>query len=154
MRNRILVTALALLAAGAGAAAAATALGATATLSSVRPGARDVVLTVHIRSVLECGRLQAASVQVRLPREMHVPRRIARAAVRVSGEPPASVRVAGTVVTLGLAHAGITCFTMGPGTVAIRFGRAAGLRNPLRKGSFDFTVVTGLRVLLGTLIVR
>jgi hypothetical protein len=154
MVNRIAVAMTALLAVGAASAAASVGTGATATLSSRLPAARNVTLTIRIQSVLECGRLQAASIQVRLPREMHVPARISRAAVRVSGQPPAAVRVARTVVTLDLARPGITCFTMRPGTVAIRFGRAAGLRNPASKGSYDFTVVASHRVWLGSFTIR
>lgn len=154
MGSRIAATTLALLAIGAATATAATSPGATATLSSALPGARNVAVTIHFRSLLRCGLVPAASLQVRLPREMRVPKTIARTAVRVAGSEPATVRVAGTVVTLGLPRSGISCMTMRLGTVAIQFARTAGLRNPTAGGSYDFTVVAGLRVWLGRLVVR
>jgi hypothetical protein len=59
--------------------------------------------------------------------------------------------VDGHAITIRLPQAaGITCMTMGFGTVTVRLLRTAGLRNPSRKGTYDFTVVVGARALLGT----
>lgn len=137
------VVALALVAAPAALAAPPLGDTATATLSHTAPGAKQVVLTIRFRTMLQCGRLNAPSLSVRLPASMHVPARIRRADVTVSGKPPAAVDVSrGTTVALTFPKPGITCYVLGPGTVVVRLGARAGLANPARAGKYDFSVGT------------
>jgi hypothetical protein len=138
------IVALGLVAAPA-ALAAAPPLGdtAVAALSQTAPGAKQVVLTIRFRTELQCGRLSSPSLTVRLPAAMHVPARIRRADVTVSGKPPATVAVSRrTSVALTFPKPGITCYVLGPGTVMVRFAAHAGLGNPARAGTYDFSVGT------------
>lgn len=125
-----------------GATAASASVDATATLSNSSAGARRVALTIVLRADdLRCGRLNARSLSVALPRAMRVPRSISAAAARVDGLPVASVRTEGT--TVGLVPAppkGMTCDSIGPGIVRIQLTGRAGLGNPARAGTYRFTV--------------
>ena len=74
--------------------------GATATLSNSSAGAEHVAVTIRFRAELQCGRLNAPVVVVRLPGAMHVPSAIGRARVLVSGKEPTSVTVSGGMITI------------------------------------------------------
>lgn len=143
--------AAALLAAAASPAAAAAppeppATSATAVLSTAAAGARHVALTVRLRGELQCGRLNAATVTLRLPAVMHVPRTISTAAVRVGGAAPAHVATSGTTVVISPAPPkDAICDVIGPGVALVSLSARAGLGNPPTRGAYRFSVVTSPR---------
>jgi hypothetical protein len=116
--------------------------GATAVLSSAAAGARPVALTIRLHTELQCGRFTATSLAVSLPSSMRVPP-ISKTAVTVSGKAPASVSTTGehVVIRTAVPKPGPTCDVIGPGVVAIKFARPAGLGNPPHAGSYTFSVV-------------
>src|SRR5689334_5887210 len=71
----------------------------TATLSSDRPGARPVTLTVSFRATLLCGRLRGTTA-ITLPSAAHVPDTVPAAAVTVNGTPAGRVAVTGSTLTV------------------------------------------------------
>ena len=138
LRTLALVGALALLAASAASAAPDVSL----SLSDASAGARPVGITIVLHGELRCGRLDARSIKVALPRAMRVPHSIASSATRVGGRPAASVQTAGSTIVLSLwypKHA-MTCNSIRPGIVRLQLGRAAGIGNPLHAGTYRFAV--------------
>jgi hypothetical protein len=117
--------------------------GSTATLSNSSAGAQPVAVTIRFRAELQCGRLNAPVVVVRLPSAMHVPSAIGRARVLVSGKEPSSVTVSGVAITIKPARpkpGTVICDVIGPGTVSVAFAAGAGLGNPATAGSYAFSV--------------
>jgi hypothetical protein len=116
---------------------------ATAVLSNDLHGARPVALTIRLHAELQCGRLSSSSITVSLPAPMHVPSSVSKTAVVVAGKAPTSVGTRGTHVVIHPAPAkpGPICDVIGPGVIAIKFTRLAGLGNPLHAGSYTFGVV-------------
>lgn len=154
LRTLVLAGGVALLAAG----TAAAGTNATASLSSSTAGAESVSLTIVLRdTVLQCGKLKARSLTVSLPHAMRVPRSIPAGAVRVGGRSVASVRMEGTTILLSLPPVvGVTCDSMVMGSVRIQVAPSAGLGNPVRSGTYAFTVEAKPRGQLwrGSLLVR
>ena len=58
--------------------------------------------------------------------------------VLVDGDPVAA-KAAGTRVTVAIAHQGVICDVLGPGTLRLVFTPRAGLGNPVRAGSYRVT---------------
>jgi len=149
--------AVALLGATAAAAGAMRGVRASASLSESSAAARPVALTIGLPAELRCGRLPASSLTVSLPHAMHVPHSMAPAVVRLGGRAVRSVRVRSSrlVLTPALPR-GVTCDSIVRGVAHLKFTRAARLGNPLRAGSYRFTVEakpTG-EVWHGLLVVR
>lgn len=131
--------------------------GATATLSSSSAGAQHVAVTIRLRAELQCGRLNASVVVVRLPGAMHVPSTIGRAKVLVSGKEPTAVTVSGGTITIKPARpkpGTAICDVIGPGTVPIAFAAGAGLGNPAAAGSYAFSVSAARQTWRGTITIR
>jgi len=113
---------------------------ATATLSDPAAGASSA-LTIRLSAELQCGRLVAATVAIRLPDGMHVPTAIAPSAVRLGGRPATRVQTSGSRIVASLSlQKGAICDVIGPGEFPIVLTRAAGLRNPSASGAYAFTV--------------
>jgi hypothetical protein len=171
MRSRHVVSALAVAAALAPAAALAAspgpspipvsgpgsapgAKGVTATLSSDRPGAKPVVLSLVVQVPLVCGR-PLGTTAVTLPAAADVPASIATGAVTVNTLPVPKVSISGSTVTFGGPPAkGIMCHSVTEGLMHVVFTRAAGIGNPDRAGTYAVSVKHGADLEHGSFTIR
>ncbi|HEX3807339.1 MAG TPA: hypothetical protein VHV52_11225 [Gaiellaceae bacterium] len=118
---------------------------ATAKLSNSAAGARTA-LTVGLHAELQCGRLSARTLTVKLPSQLRVPHLVAVSAVTAGGKPVTHAKVSGSTVVLTLpVPKGVTCDVLGPGVYPVVFLSRAGLRNPLGSGSYAFSVLASPR---------
>jgi hypothetical protein len=141
LRKVALVGAVAFLGAASVAAGGLRGGQARVSMSNASAGARPVALSISLPTELRCGRITAGSLILVLPRAMRVPRSIARGGVRVSGRVVGSVGTKrSTVVVRLMRPTGSTCYSIVRGVARLQFTRRAGLGNPLRAGSFGFTV--------------
>jgi hypothetical protein len=116
----------------------------TATLSSVKAGARPVVLTLAVRTELQCGRLVGGALVVHLPAQERMPATVAATAATVGGKPSGAVAVAGHVLTVSIPRPrGMMCDVIGPGTVTLVLTRSANLGNPKTAGTYPLVVSRG-----------
>jgi len=114
----------------------------TASLSSVKAGAKRVELTLSLHAYLVCG--QPGTVVVRFPAGVTVPATVAPTAVLVDKVPAAAVTVRLRQVTITAAHhGGATCTVLAPGLVTLRFTTSARLGNPASPGTYTITVEHG-----------
>jgi hypothetical protein len=118
--------------------------GATAVESDATPGARPIALTIRLHTELQCGRFTPTSITVSLPPSMRVPASVSKDTVKVARKTAASVRTSGTRVLIHIAppKTSLICDAIGPGVVAIKFTRLAGLGNPPHAGFYAFSVAT------------
>ena len=118
----------------------------TATLSSTKAGAKPVALTLTVHYEMVCGRPGRGTAIVTLPEAAAVPASIARSAVLVDGEPAPSVSVSGHDVSIAmpLTH-GVTCMSIGPGTLTLTLTRAARMGNPKSPGTYTVRIRRGTR---------
>lgn len=117
-------------------------------------GARPVRLELALRLDLQCGRPGPGPLLVSLPAAAAVPATIPRKAVLVDGAPPLAVFVMGHAVRLALPRpTGVTCDSIGPGTVTVVFTRAADLGNPARPGSYRIGLTLGSRGAVARLVI-
>ena len=114
----------------------------SAALSSARAGARPVALTVKVHYEMVCGYPGRGSAVVSLPAAAFVPTRIVSSAVLVNGRPTPAVTVSGHDVSIALPRPepGVTCMSIGPGTLTLTLTRAAGLGNPRAAGTYTIRV--------------
>lgn len=124
-----------------------------ATLSSTRPGASPVTLTLTFPSALVCGRVTGTTV-VTLSPAARVPRQVPASAVTVNGRAAGTVAVKGSIVTIVAAHPRrLTCMSIVEGEAKLVFGKAAGLGNPVRSGTYPVAVGRGAAVMRTTLTI-
>jgi hypothetical protein len=116
----------------------------TVTLSSTHAGARPVVLTLAVRTELQCGRLIGGALVVRLPAQERMPATVAATAVLVGGKPSGAVAVAGHILTVSIPRPrAMMCDVIGPGTVTLVLTRSANLGNPKNAGTYPLVVSRG-----------
>jgi hypothetical protein len=116
----------------------------TAKLSTTRPGATRVVLTLRLQTALICGEPGPAPLVVRLPKAAKIPAKLSRLAVVVAGRMPATIRVHGRQVTVSPGRSpGMTCHSITIGTLVIRFTHLAQLENPHSPGRYAVVVRRG-----------
>lgn len=128
-----------------------TASALSAQLSSVRPAARPVTLTLSFPSALICGRV-SGSIVVVLPRAARVPAEIAPSTVTVNGRSAGTVTVEGSTLTVLVPRPhGLTCMSIVEGTAKVVFTRGARLGNPARSGTYTVSVARGRSVMRTTL---
>ena len=136
---------------------AATALlasgGLTVGVSSPHAGARGVVLKLEFTTELQCGRPIGPPIVVALPAAEHVPRRISRSSILVSGTAPEAVSVLRHSVLMKISRPQVICDVIGPGPVTILFTRAAKLGNPAQRGTYHASVRRGTQTVRGTFTV-
>lgn len=123
-------------------------------LSSVLAGATPVAISVRTEYAMQCG-WPGPRIEVVFPAAERLPARIAPAAVRMNGKPPAAVARSGSTVTLTIARpSGVMCDAIGPGTARIVFARAARIGNPRRGGRYRLTVRHGGQSATGAFSIR
>jgi hypothetical protein len=124
----------------------------TVTLSSAHAGVRPVVLTLAIRTELQCGRLIGGALVVRLPAQERLPATVAATAVLVGGKASGAVAVAGHTLTISIPRPHtMMCDVIGPGTVSLVLTRSANLGNPKTAGTYPLVVARGTQQFKTTL---
>jgi hypothetical protein len=110
---------------------------ATATLSDSSAGAKPVRLVVRVSYPMVCGQPGRGKAIVTLPTEATVPSSIAATAVLVNGKTAPAVSVAGHDISIAMpTHKGVTCMSIGPGTLTLTLTRLAGIGNPRAAGTY------------------
>ena len=96
------------------------------------------MLTLKLRYDMTCGQPGAGKAVVTLPAADVVPHRIDGAAVLVNGEPSPAVSISGRDVSIAMPpkRPGVSCMSIGPGTLTLVLTRAAGLGNPAKAGTY------------------
>ncbi len=116
---------------------------ATAVATPRTAGARPARLTVSLSLELRCGKPGPAAIAVSLPRAWRVPKTVARTAVWIDTSHPHAVSVSGHTVTLQPATPNGTCTVIAPGTIKVKFTRAAKLGNPRKAGRYTVRASIG-----------
>lgn len=143
-RTTSLLVAAAALVAGANAVASSPASEASAAVSPSKPGAKNVTLTVSLRTELRCGRLAATKALVLALPGAHVPSAIAASAVLIGGRAAGKVAVAGHTLTISPAPPrGVVCNSIRVGVVKIVVLPRAGLGNPRVPGAYILRLTYG-----------
>jgi len=106
-------------------------------------GARPAALTVSLSLELRCGKPGPTPIVIALPRAWRLPGAVATKAVWVNKAHPKSVDVSGHTLTVASKVAHETCMVIGPGTIKLRFTRAAKLGNPRRTGRYTVRASIG-----------
>lgn len=113
----------------------------TATLSTTKAGAKPVAVTLRLHYEMVCGQPGIGKAIVTLPDAADVPHAIDSTSVLVNGKPSPSVSVAGHDVSIAMpVHHGVTCMSIGPGTLTLTLTRAAGIGNPTSAGTYTIRV--------------
>jgi hypothetical protein len=129
----------------AGALASNPASEASAVVVPAKLGAKNVTLTVSLRTELRCGRLAGTKALVlALPARAHVPSAIPASAVLIGGRAAGKVGVAGHTLTVAPAPPrGVMCDSIRVGVVKIVVLPAAGLGNPRLPGAYVLRLTYG-----------
>jgi hypothetical protein len=108
-------------------------------------GAKNVTLTVSLRTELRCGRLPGTKALVlALPARARIPSAIPAAAVLIGGRAAGKVAVAGHTLTISPAPPrGVLCDSIRVGVVKIVVLPAAGLGNPRVPGAYVLRLTYG-----------
>ena len=106
-------------------------------------GAKRAALKVSLHLELQCGKPGPAAIVVKLPRAWRVPKTVARRAVWIDRSRPNAVTVSRHTLTLQPAASHGTCTVMAPGTIDVKFTRAARLGNPLKAGRYTIHASIG-----------
>jgi hypothetical protein len=118
---------------------------ASAAVSPSKLGAKNVTLTVSLRTELRCGRLAGTKALVlALPARAHVPSAIPASAVLIGGRAAGKVAVTGHTLTISPAPPrGVMCNSIRVGVVKIVVEPAAGLGNPRVRGAYVLRLTYG-----------
>jgi hypothetical protein len=117
--------------------------GATAVATPHTAGAKPARLTISLSLELRCAKPGPAPITVSLPRAWQVPKTVARSAVRIGAALPDAVTISGHTVTLRPATPSGWCTVIAPGTITVKFTRAAGLGNPRNVGRYTVRASIG-----------
>jgi len=103
---------------------------------------------------LQCGWV-GPHISVMFPKAERLPTRIAPEAVLIDGNHPTAATRSGRTVSLTIAPpTGVLCDSIGPGTVRIRFTRAARIGNPRSAGRYTVHAEHGASVATATFAVH
>jgi hypothetical protein len=116
---------------------------ATATAAPSAASARPARLTVSLSLELRCGQPSSAAIAVSLPRAWRVPSTVARKAVWIDTAHPHAVTVSGHTLSLRPAAPPGGCTVIAPGTITVKFTRAAKLGNPRKAGRYTVRASIG-----------
>lgn len=113
-------------------------------LSSPRAGARPVVLRLTLSYEMQCGYPGRGPLVVALPPRARLPAALGAGQVLVDGRRPATLRVSGDVLTVGLQPPPqVMCDVIGPGRLVLELARSADLGNPRRAGVYTIRASVG-----------
>ena len=119
--------------------------GAAAVATPHTAGAKPAALTVALRLELRCDKPGPAAIAISLPRAWRVPKAIARRAVWIDKSHPDGVSVSHHTLTLQPKTPKGTCTVIAPGTIKVRFTRAAKLGNPRTAGRYRVRASIGTK---------
>jgi hypothetical protein len=125
------------------AAAAIPVGGAAAAATPQAAGAKPAGLRVSLSLELRCAKPGPAAITVSLPRAWRVPKTVARTAVWIDNSHPDGVTVSHNTLTLQPAAPPGTCTVIAPGTIKVKFTRAAKLGNPRTAGRYTVRASIG-----------
>lgn len=140
---RVLVLALATCAVLSTSAAAAQIGTATGVATPNTAGAKPARLKVSLNLELRCARPGPAAIVVSLPKAWRVPKQVARTAALIDSSHPTALTVSGHTLTLQPVSPTGTCNAIAPGTITVRFTRAAKLGNPRKAGRYTLHASVG-----------
>jgi hypothetical protein len=112
---------------------------ATPQAAAARPAGLKVSLSLELR----CAKPGPAAIVVSLPRAWRVPTTVVQTAVWIDTVHPKSVDVSGHTLTLEPVTPIGTCTVIAPGTIKLRFTRAANLGNPRSAGRYTVRASIG-----------
>ena len=152
---RVLALALTVLAVLGTSASAALPIGAAAGIATPNTaGAKPARLKVSLSLDLRCANPGPAAILVSLPKAWRVPKSIARTAVWIDKSHPVGVTVSRHKLTLEPNAPAGTCTVIAPGTINVKFTRAAKLDNPRRAGLYTIHVSIGTRTFSARLSIK
>lgn len=108
-------------------------------------GAKPARLKISLSLELRCAKPGPAAIVVSLPRAWRVPKSVARTAVWIDNSHPEAVTVSRHTLTLQPNAPPGTCTVIAPGTITVKFTRAAKLGNPRRAGRYTIHTSIGTR---------
>ena len=134
MRTLILtVAAFAVFATSASAMQVGTAAGvATPNTAGAKPAGLRILLGLNLR----CARPGPTAIVVSLPKAWRVPKQVALTAIWIDSSHPKAATVAGHTLTLQPVSPSGTCNVIAPGTINVKFTRAAKLGIQRRTGHY------------------
>jgi hypothetical protein len=132
----LLLTLAALAALATSASAAMPVGGATAAATPQSAGVKPARLKVSLTLELQCAKPGPTPIVVSLPRAWRVPKTVAGTAVLIDNVHPKNVDVSNHTLTIQPVVPKGTCTVLAPGTIKLRFTRAAKLGNPRRAGRY------------------
>lgn len=106
-------------------------------------GAKPARLKISLGLELKCAKPGPAAIVVALPRAWRVPKSVGRSAAWIDSTHPKSLTVSGHTLTLAPVAPTGTCTAVAPGTITLRFTRAARLGNPRKAGRYTIHVSIG-----------
>jgi hypothetical protein len=117
--------------------------GAVAVATPNAAGAKPARLKVSLRLELRCAKPGPAAIVISLPRAWRVPKAVTRTAVWIDSSHPAAVTVSHPMLTLQPGAPTGSCNVMAPGTITVKFTRAAKLGNPRKAGRYTVRASIG-----------
>jgi hypothetical protein len=135
------LVAVTVLAASASAAIEAGAAAGVATPNTA--GAKPARLKISLNLDLRCAKPGPTPIVLSLPTAWRVPRQVAQPAVWIDTSHPKAVTVSGHTLTLEPVAPTGTCNVIAPGTITVKFTRAAKLGNPRRAGRYTVRAAIG-----------
>ena len=117
--------------------------GAAAVATPEAAGVKPAALRLSLSLELRCAKPGPAAIAISLPRAWRVPKTVTRTAVWIDSSHPDAVAVSHHTLTLQPAAAPGTCTVMAPGTIKVKFTRAAKLGNPRQAGRYTIRAAIG-----------
>ena len=117
--------------------------GASAVATPNSAAAKPARLKVSLSLELRCAKPGPAAIEVSLPRAWRVPKSVARRAVWIDRTHPKAATVSGHTVTLKPVTPTGGCNVIAPGTITVKFTRAAKLGNPRKAGRYTLHASIG-----------
>ena len=123
----------------------------TVSLSNAQAGAKRVALTLKLHTELICGQPGPSPLVVKLPAAASVPTVISRRAVLVGTRPARAIAVHGNTIRVAPPpHKGLLCDVVAPGTITVRFAKAARIGNPESPGTYTISLRRGRSTYAGS----
>jgi hypothetical protein len=106
-------------------------------------GAKPARLKISVSLELRCAQPGPTAIVVALPRAWRVPKSLVRRAVWIDNAHPIGVTRSHHTLTLQPKAPTGTCTVMAPGTITVKFTRAAKLGNPRKPGRYTIHTSVG-----------
>ena len=116
---------------------------ATGVATPNRAGAKPAGLKISLGLNLRCAKPAPTAIVVALPKAWRVPKQVALTAILIDSSHPKAATVSGRTLTLQPISPSGTCNVIAPGTITVKFTRAAKLGNPRRAGHYTVRASIG-----------